>query len=72
MLADNKEGAQVVFAVEKPEEATKWILFDNGGGWSIIHAASGEYALIRTEDAETTTLSINMGAKVQKWVIKLQ
>lgn len=70
-VGGNKEGAQIGFSAAKSAEATKWILHDNGGGWSIIHAASGENAVIRAQDATSATLARNQGGKSQKWVIKV-
>jgi hypothetical protein len=72
MIAENKEGVQIAWSAVQSSEATKWILHDNGGGWSIIHAASGENAVVRAKDATLDTLARNQGAKNQKWVIKVQ
>jgi hypothetical protein len=70
LLADNKEGAKTGWDTKEKKEPTKWILHDNGGGWSIIHAASGENTVSHVEGQPV--LERNQGAKHQKWVIKVQ
>lgn len=70
MKFDNaEEGGKLLFT-NSEEERQKWVLHDNGSGWSIIPRKNGALAISLKDDGKNKEFQRNQGAKHQKWEIE--
>lgn len=69
MAFDKAEEGGTLRFVNSEEDRQKWVLHDNGSGWSIIARKNGALAISQKDDGKKE-FQRNQGAKHQKWQIE--